>query len=93
VFLVLDGRLVTPPLSSGCLAGVTRELVLEICEVAEAPIPFEALAEADEIFVTSSIREVQAVHQLDGRQLHAPGNITRAARDAYLALVDRTRDP
>lgn len=93
VFVVIDGRLVTPPLSSGCLAGIARELVLEVCNVVEQPIPFEALAQADEVFVTSSIREVQAVGQLDGRQLDAPGPLTSAARDAYRALVARTRDP
>jgi len=93
VFLVLDGRLVTPPLSSGCLAGVTRELVLEVCDVVEEAIPFEALADADEVFVTSSIREVQAVDQLDGRALAAPGPLTVSARQAYQALVAKTREP
>lgn len=93
VFLVHDGRLVTPPLSSGCLAGVTRELVLEICEGDEERVPFDALAQADEVFITSSIREVQAVELLDGRSLQAPGPFTVAARNAYRALLARTLDP
>lgn len=93
VFVVLDGRLLTPPLSSGCLAGVTRELVLEVCDVAEEPLPFDVLAEVDEVFLTSSIREVQAVKQLDGRALSAPGRVTAEARNAYLALVHATSNP
>jgi branched-subunit amino acid aminotransferase/4-amino-4-deoxychorismate lyase len=39
VFVAIDGRLVTPPLSSGCLAGVTRELVLEVTDAVEEDIP------------------------------------------------------
>ena len=42
VFVVVDGRLVTPPLSSGCLAGVTRDLVLELTEAIEADLPMDA---------------------------------------------------
>lgn len=46
VFLVRDGRLVTPPLSSGCLAGVTRALVLEWLDVEEEDVHLSELAEA-----------------------------------------------
>ena len=92
VFLVLDGRLVTPPLSSGCLAGVTRELVLEVVEAEERSVPFEALADAEEVFLTSSTREVQAVTKVDDRAL-AAGPITAAAAEAFTALRRRTLDP
>ncbi|MDQ1604085.1 MAG: branched-chain amino acid aminotransferase, partial [Actinomycetota bacterium] len=54
VFLVLDGRVVTPPLSSGCLAGVTRALLLEWCDVEERVLPLPALQEASEVFLSSS---------------------------------------
>lgn len=80
VFLALDGELVTPSLVTGCLAGVTRALVLEWCGAVERELPLSALAEADEVFLTSSTRDVQAVATVDGRDLAgAPGPLTRAA--------------
>ena len=94
VFVVLVGRLVTPPLSSGCLAGVTRELVLEVTDAVEEDLPFDALADAEEVFVTSSTREVQAVAAIDGRPVpDAPGPRTQAAADAFTTLVTRDLDP
>ena len=78
VFLVLDGELVTPPLSSGCLAGVTRALVLEWTAAVERDVPVDALQRADEVFLTSSTRDVQGLHAVDDRQLAgAPGPVTR----------------
>lgn len=93
IFLVLDGELITPPLSSGCLAGIARELVIETSEVVERPVPYEALASADEVFLTSSIRDVQAVSSVDGRQLAAPGPRTIAAAEAYRARLAQDLDP
>ena len=92
VFLVLDGRLMTPPLSSGCLAGITRELVLEVTDAAERPISFAALTDADEVFLTSSTREIQAVTKVDDREVPA-GPITAAAAEAFTGLRRRTLDP
>jgi branched-chain amino acid aminotransferase len=82
VFVVIDGRLLTPPLASGCLAGITRELVVEWAGAQEADLPLESLREADEIFLTSSLRDVQAVRRVDDRELPgAPGPVTaKAAR-------------
>ncbi|MBA3654457.1 MAG: aminotransferase class IV [Actinobacteria bacterium] len=85
VFLVLDGELVTPPLSSGCLAGITRELVVELTGAAERDVPGDALDRASEVFITSSTREVQPV----GR----PGPVTADAIAALRALIARDRDP
>jgi branched-chain amino acid aminotransferase len=80
VFVVIGGRLLTPPLASGCLAGITRALVADWTGAQEADLPFEALAEADEIFLTSSLRDVQAVHRADDRELPgAPGPVTGKA--------------
>jgi branched-chain amino acid aminotransferase len=93
VFLVVGGVLRTPPLSSGCLAGVTRELVCELLDVDEAPVPMAALAGADEVFLTSSTRDVHPVGRLDGRRLEAPGPLTAAARERWQAMVARTLDP
>jgi branched-chain amino acid aminotransferase len=80
VFVVLGGRLLTPPLASGCLAGITRALVVEWTGAQEADLPFDALTEAEEVFLTSSLRDVQAVHRVDGRELPgAPGPVTAKA--------------
>jgi branched-chain amino acid aminotransferase len=94
VFVGTGGRLVTPPLDSGCLAGVTRAVVLEVCDVAEETLPLEALAAADEAFLTSSTREVQPIRLVDGVALPAaPGPLTAEAADAFRALVARDLDP
>jgi branched-chain amino acid aminotransferase len=94
VFVGVGGRLVTPPLSSGCLGGVTRELLLEVADVAEEDLPLSALAGADEAFLTSSTRDVHPIETVDGRPLpHCPGPLTDAARAAFAALVSSTLDP
>jgi branched-chain amino acid aminotransferase len=70
-FLVRDGVVVTPPLSSGCLAGITRGLVLEWCAdaglaIEEVDQPLVAVQEADEVFITSSTRDVHPVDAVLG---------------------------
>ncbi len=87
VFVVLDGELVTPPLLAGCLAGVTRALVLELLpEADEANVLMADLAEADEVLLTSTTRDVQPLRMLDGRSL--PGADGPVARKAMAALAD-----
>jgi branched-chain amino acid aminotransferase len=94
VFVGVAGRLVTPPLSTGCLAGVTRELLLELVEAEEADLPVAALASADEAFLTSSTRDVQPVRAVDGRRLATcPGPLTVAAAGAFRDLLDGNLDP
>ncbi|WP_436770642.1 aminotransferase class IV [Yinghuangia sp. YIM S09857] len=93
VFVGVGGRLLTPRLESGCLAGVTRALVLEWTDAEEADLPYAVLAEADEVFVTSSLRDVQPVHRVDARDLAAPGPLTRAAAEAFAARSAADIDP
>lgn len=94
VFVVLGGHLLTPPLESGCLAGVTRELLLEVAGAGEADIPIEALVEAEEVFLASSTRDVQPVASVDGRPVLCPGPLTEAARAAFAAFEESGRlDP
>jgi branched-chain amino acid aminotransferase len=94
IFYVLNGHLTTPSLATGCLAGITRELVIEVADVMVADAPVGMLTDVDEAFVTSSTREVQPVSHIDGRQLPAcPGPHTTAAMAAFSALVTRTFDP
>ncbi|MDQ4097324.1 MAG: aminotransferase class IV [Actinomycetota bacterium] len=94
VFVGRGGRLWTPPLSAGCLPGVTRDLLLGLVDVVEEDLPLGALARADEAFLTSSTREVQPIDSVDGQRLtSAPGPLTRAAAAAFHALVARDLDP
>jgi branched-chain amino acid aminotransferase len=95
VFVGVAGHLLTPPLDSGCLAGVTRELLLELdLPIVEADVDMTALADVDEAFLTSSTRDVQPIGTIDGSPLAAcPGPLTVAAREAFLALQARTVDP
>ncbi|HEV3225707.1 MAG TPA: aminotransferase class IV [Acidimicrobiales bacterium] len=95
VFVVIGDRLVTPPLAAGCLAGVTRELLLEVAYgLVEIDVPMDAFATADEAFLTSSTRDVQSIASIDGRALATvAGPLTVAARESLLALQSRTFDP
>ncbi|WEV79008.1 aminotransferase class IV [Janibacter cremeus] len=88
IFVVVDGVLRTPPLDSGCLAGITRELTIEWAreigvEVREEALPLMVLETAEEVFLTSSTRDVQPVHAVDGRELPAPGPVTERVREAF----------
>ncbi|MEM9016936.1 MAG: aminotransferase class IV [Verrucomicrobiota bacterium] len=77
LFARIGGSWITPPLSSGCLPGVTRALVLAIAEEGENPIvesdlPTSKLSDVEAAFFTSSIRELQPIHSIDGRTLPDP---------------------
>ncbi len=94
VFLALDGRLVTPPLTAGCLAGVTRALLLEWVGADEEDVPLAALGEAGEIFVSSSNRDVPPVRRVDDRDLaEVPGPLTRKAMEVFAVRSVDTLDP
>ncbi|MBD0739953.1 aminotransferase class IV [Streptomyces sp. CBMA29] len=94
VFVVLDGRLLTPPLASGCLAGITRELVIDWTGAQETDLPLDVLDRAEEIFLTSSLRDVQGVHRTDGRQLSAaPGPVTAKAMRIFAERAAADANP
>jgi branched-chain amino acid aminotransferase len=94
VFVVSEGRLLTPPLSAGCLAGVTRALVIEWAGAAEQDLPLAALAEADEAFLTGTTRDVQPIRSVDGEALPAaPGPVTRKASEVFAMRAAETPDP
>ena len=93
VFVVVDGELTTPTLASGCLAGITRELVLEWCDVTERDLPVEVLQSADEVLLTSTTRDVQGVHRIDERELSAPGPVTERAAAIFQKRAAEQPDP
>ena len=93
LFVCRNGEARTPPLSSGCLAGVTREILLERAPVAgvkllEAPLTRADLESADEIFVTSTTRQVQPVQAIESHTVpSSPGPITSRLRELFDAYV------
>jgi D-alanine transaminase len=100
VFAVIDGVLVTPPKSHDLLPGITRDLVLELAqdnaiEAREAGIPAERLSVADEIWLTSSTREILPVVELDGKSVGtgAPGPIWRRMHGIYQTYKQSLRLP
>lgn len=94
VFLVVRGVVHTPPRECGILPGITRAAVIAILAdldipVDESPIPVDALEVADEVFLTSSLREIAPVTTVDSRPIGAgvPGPVTRRVRDGFRSLV------
>jgi branched-chain amino acid aminotransferase len=94
VFLVLDGRLVTPNLSSGCLAGITRQAVLELAaefglEAIETDVELSAFAVASEAFLTGSVMEVMPLTRLDDGPVGSgrPGPVTGRLGRLYREMV------
>ncbi len=93
VFCVRGGKALTPPLSSGCLEGVTRAVLLEIgpdagVSIAEQALRPEDLFTADEVFITSTNRSLLAVGEIDGHEIAAaPGPITQRLDKAFAGYV------
>jgi len=95
VFVVADGQITTPPLASGCLAGITRALVLEWCadagiEIDQRPMALADLGGAQEIFITSSTRDVHPVEAVidgDGQRIWVAGagTATSATAEVFAA--------
>jgi len=96
VFVVVEGAVLTPSLDTGCLAGVTRGLVLEwgtdVAQLREAHLPYDVLETADEVFITSSTRDVHPVTRIDGRELSA-GPVTRALAEVFATRSRNQVDP
>ena len=93
VFCVREGVVTTPPLSAGCLPGITRAILLEIgvkagVRIKEATVAAEDLFSADEVFITSTTREVQAVSQIEGHAIaQVDGPVTRRLAEAFSQFV------
>ncbi|HEY8620525.1 MAG TPA: aminotransferase class IV [Dermatophilaceae bacterium] len=98
VFVVVDGEILTPDLTSGPLAGVTRDLVIEWCRedgltVHAEPLPMSILTQAAEVFITSSVKDVMAVHAVDDHPVVAPGPVTAQAAEIFARLSRERLDP
>ncbi len=93
IFCARDGNVLTPPLNSGCLEGVTRAVLLEIAPGAGVPISEQSLRpqdlySADEVFISSTNRSLLAVGEIEGRKIAAaPGRIAQTLDKAFAAYV------
>lgn len=101
LFLVKEGAVMTPPLSDGCLDGITRQSVMTLLgddghPVVEKSLSPEDLYNADELFFTGTAAEVTPIREVDDRPLGRPGPITRRAqelfRDAVAGRLDQYRE-
>lgn len=97
IFIVRNGRLATPSLDQGTLAGVTRSVVLEIVQelglrCREMAVTWKSLLEADEVFVTSSLRGVVPVSKIsdDWSAKRVDKSVTKQIRSAYLSQVSES---
>jgi branched-chain amino acid aminotransferase len=92
VFVVKDGRVATPPLSTSILPGVTRSSVIELARdlgyrVEEKNLIRSDLYVADELFMTGTAAEVTPVRSVDDREIGPPGAITRELQSVYQETV------
>ena len=93
IFCVKNGKVFTPPLNSGCLEGVTRGILMEIApeagvSVVEQTLRPEDLYTADEVFLTSTNRNVLGVSEIAGSKIAvAPGPVTRQLNELFVAYL------
>lgn len=95
IFLVRDGRLITPDVSQGILEGVTRDTVITlasdrgIASIEQRPVDRTELYVADEVFLCGTAAQIAPVTRIDGRAVGTgePGRITLALQDAYDGIV------
>ncbi len=99
IFAVRDGRLFTPQEGPHILSGITRGLVIEMAKeegipVEEGPLSYEALLEADEVFLTGTGVEVLGVVSVDGRRIGSGevGPMTRRLYEMFMDRVERGMD-
>jgi branched-chain amino acid aminotransferase len=96
VFVVSGGRLLTPPVEEGLLAGITRAAVLELAAsvgvpAEQRPLAVREVLDADEMFLTNSILELLPVGRVERKEIGdgLPGPVTKQLASAYRDLVIR----
>ena len=92
IFAVKDGKVLTPPLNSGCLEGVTRGILMEIAPETGVPVVEQALRpedlySADEVFISSTNRNLISVGEIAGQQIPS-GPVCDRINDLFAAYVD-----
>lgn len=92
IFVIRDGIISTPPMSDGCLEGLTRNSVIQIArdlgfEVREHSLVRTDLYVADEIFFTGTAAEITPIRSVDKREIGEPGPITKKLQAQYFDAV------
>ena len=92
IFAVKGGKIFTPPLNSGCLEGVTRGILMEIApesgvSVVEQALRPEDLYSAEEVFISSTNRNLISVGEIGGHKIPAPGVVCERLNDLFDAYV------
>lgn len=92
IFAVKDGKIFTPPLNSGCLEGVTRGILMEIAPDAGLPVVEQSLHpedlySAEEVFISSTNRNLIDVGEVAGHVIPAPGPVCRRLNELFDAYV------
>lgn len=98
VFVVVDGVVLTPPADAGLLPGITRGLAIEWgraagIEIREAALPLDVLHTADEVFITSTTKDVLPIHAVDDRTLAEDHPVTDALQQVFRTNAERDSDP
>nr|MCH9837226.1 aminotransferase class IV [bacterium] len=97
IFVVRQGKLITPPLAAGALEGITQSTVLTIAHDLGYEAVIDNLARtdlyiADESFVCGTAAEVSSVNSVDDREIPCPGPMTTAIAETYHRAVRREVD-
>ena len=94
IFICTDGRILTPPLSTGCLNGITRDSVMKIAaadgiDISECDLYRADLYAADEIFMTGTAAEVKSVTQVDRVSIGSGrmGRVTKALQKSFVGAA------
>jgi branched-chain amino acid aminotransferase len=87
IFWVSGERILTPPLEDHILASITRTLVIEVAGATEQACTMDDLADADEVFLASTTREVQPVVAINEHRFEGPGPVTRRTAEAAVARI------
>jgi branched-chain amino acid aminotransferase len=87
IFWVKDSELRTPPLSEHILASITRQLVIDVTGAREQSCTLDELYEADEVFLASTVREVEPVIAVDDRTFAVPGRVSERTRAAVAERI------
>ena len=93
IFLVFGGAVVTPPLSSGPLAGITRQLIMEWSSVEQRDLTLEEAKQADEVFLTSSMRNIQGIERWDDQIFSPMRPVTQALASRFAERSEVDLDP
>jgi branched-chain amino acid aminotransferase len=94
IFIVKNGTIVTPPTTSGALAGITRDSMLTLAKENEIPVQIRDISRdelylADEVFLTGTAAEVKPVSEIDNRKIGSGnvGEMTKRLRSIFEAVV------